>query len=191
MQVCQRWYSCRKHCWNILTGNSRTASLVALTTSDDWNLLSSFERERNRMVRDQVSTEGEAKWLPVALPVSLASLQPKASSPYTCFNMLNVSLGDLPSFWQNLMSARCSNCHNFDFRHSHLTAVHRKGSSSAYTVCTQLPLAVMRNELTGHHIVSQPAAVHSNDALRPVHELIVYGSISTSISLVHVRLLQL
>jgi hypothetical protein len=25
MQVCQRWYSCRKHCRNILAGNSRTA----------------------------------------------------------------------------------------------------------------------------------------------------------------------
>jgi hypothetical protein len=45
---------------------------------------------------------------------------------------------------------------NRDFRHSHLTAVHNRDRSSAYTVRTQLPLAVMRDELTGHHIVPQP-----------------------------------
>jgi hypothetical protein len=70
--------------------------------------------------------------------------------------MVNVSLRDLPSFGQNLMFARCSNCDIFDFRHSHLTAVHNRGRSSAYTVCTQLPLAVTRDELTGHHILPQP-----------------------------------
>jgi hypothetical protein len=65
-------------------------------------------------------------------------------------------LGDLPSFWQNLKFARCSNCNIFDFRHSNLIAVQNRGHSSAYTVCTQVPFAVTRDELTGHHIVVQP-----------------------------------
>jgi hypothetical protein len=84
------------------------------------------------------------------------STVPKASLLYTCFIMLNVSLVDLPSFWQNLTFAHCSNCHIFNFCHLHLTAVHNRGCSSTCTVCTQLPLAVMRDELTGHHIVPQP-----------------------------------
>jgi hypothetical protein len=83
--------------------------------------------------------------------------------------MLNASLGDFPSFWQNLMFAR-SNCDIFDFRHWHLTAVHNRGRSSACTVCKQLPLAVTRDQLTRQHIVPQP--IH----LRPVHELIDCGS---------------
>jgi hypothetical protein len=36
----------------------------------------------------------------------------------------------------------------------HLNAVHIRGHSSAYTVCTQLPLAVTKDELTASYRAS-------------------------------------
>ena len=60
MHTCQRWYSCWKHCWIMLAGGSHMASLVAVMTSlAKWiyahvEVLSCGERDKNRMVRDQV-----------------------------------------------------------------------------------------------------------------------------------------
>jgi hypothetical protein len=119
MQVCQRWYNCWKDCWKIFAGRSYTASLVEATISSaDRNRLPrsfSFKqgKERTRMVRDQVSMDSVAKRWPVVLAAPLGqakplchlntALRPKAS-PYACLIMWNVSLADLPNFWQNLTS---------------------------------------------------------------------------------------
>ena len=54
MQMCQRWYSCRKHRWNILAGGSRTGSLVVvMTSSTECNLpprRSAFMREKETKI---------------------------------------------------------------------------------------------------------------------------------------------
>ena len=81
MHVCQRWYSCRKHRLNMLA-----ASPVRLLLWQSWSFRlneiyphvgvpSLVEWNKNHMVRDQVSTEGVAKWWPVSLQVPLGQGQ--------------------------------------------------------------------------------------------------------------------
>ena len=81
------------------------------------------------------------------------TLRPKASLPYTCFIIWNVSLAVLPNFWENLTFACCSNC---IFRLLWLTLnflSQQRPCSSACTICMQLSLAGMREDLTYHHPV--------------------------------------
>jgi hypothetical protein len=67
--------------------------------------------------------------------------------------MWNVSLADLPDFWQNLTFSRCSNCDILDFRCSQTTTLQNSDFLSEYTACMQLLLAGMRAERTRHHLV--------------------------------------
>jgi hypothetical protein len=68
--------------------------------------------------------------------------------------MWNVSLADLPNFWQNMTFSRCSNCDILDFRRSQTTTLHNSGFLSEYTARTHLLLAGTRAESTRHHLVA-------------------------------------
>jgi hypothetical protein len=48
---------------------------------------------------------------------------PKASSPYYCLIIWNISLADLPYFRQNLTFAHCSNCDILNLRRSQTTTI--------------------------------------------------------------------
>jgi hypothetical protein len=58
----------------------------------------------------------------------------------------NVSLVDMPNFWQNLMFSHCSNCNILDFHRSQTTTLHN-------TARTQLLLGETREERTRHHLM--------------------------------------
>jgi hypothetical protein len=68
--------------------------------------------------------------------------------------MWNVSLADLPNFWQNLTFSRCPNCDILDFRRLQTTALQNSDFLSEYTARTQLLLAGTRAERTRHHLVA-------------------------------------
>jgi hypothetical protein len=73
-------------------------------------------------------------------------LWPKASLPYACLIIWNVSLVDLPNFWKNLKFPRCSNCYILDFHRSLTTTLHNSDFPSEYTAHKQLLVAGMREE---------------------------------------------
>jgi hypothetical protein len=66
----------------------------------------------------------------------------------------NVSLADLPNFWQNLMLSHCSNSDILNFCCSQTSTLHNSDFLSEYTACMQLLLAGMREERTWHHLVA-------------------------------------
>jgi hypothetical protein len=111
-----------------------------------------------RVTRTNVATSWILSWILAVLgqqyayhlpnclsPVqNVCALRPKASSPYACLIIWNVSLADLPNLWQNLTSAHCSNCDILDFHSLQTTAHHNSNFLSEYTEHTQLLLAGMR-----------------------------------------------
>jgi len=69
------------------------------------------------------------------------ALRPRALSPYTYLIICNVYVADLPSFWQNLMFSRCSNCNILQVNRGAFNSFHNRDSTSIYTLCTHLSLA--------------------------------------------------
>jgi hypothetical protein len=82
------------------------------------------------------------------------ALWPKASLPYACLIISNVSLADLHNFWQNLTFSCCSKCDILSFRRSQTTTLHNSDFLSEYTAGTHLLLAGTREERTRHHLVA-------------------------------------
>jgi hypothetical protein len=68
--------------------------------------------------------------------------------------MWNVSLADLPNFWQNLKFSHCSNCDILNFRCSQTTTSQNSNFLTEYTACTQLRLVGTRAERTRHHLIA-------------------------------------
>jgi hypothetical protein len=66
----------------------------------------------------------------------------------------NVSLADLPNFWQNLKFSCCSNCDILDFHRLQTTTLQNSDCLSEYTARTQLLLVGTRAERTQHHLVA-------------------------------------
>jgi hypothetical protein len=79
------------------------------------------------------------------------ALWPKASLPYACLIICNISLADLPNFWQNLTFSHCSNWDILDFCRSQTTTLHNSDFLSAYTARMQLLLAGTKDERARHH----------------------------------------
>jgi hypothetical protein len=71
-----------------------------------------------------------------------------------CLIIWNVSLADLPNYWQNLTFVRCSNCDILDFRRSQTTKFHNSDFLSECTPRTQLLLAGATAERTRHYHVA-------------------------------------
>jgi hypothetical protein len=102
------------------------------------------------------------------------ALRPKASSQYACLIMWNVSLADLPNFWQNLLFSLCSNCDILDFpslaynypsQHWLFVWIHR----------THANCFILEREKNGQGIISWlhvSAVVNNSSTMRPIHEII-------------------
>jgi hypothetical protein len=178
----RRWPLCESANVGIAAGNTAERYLqdgpIWLPLWYQWSLrpteidahvafLSSGERKRNRMVRDQVSMDGVAKLWPVVLAAPLGQAKPLCHLNTALWpkavRLLDHAKGfatDLPNFWQNLTFSHFSNCDILDFRHSQTTTLHNSGFLSEYTARTQLLLPGTREERTLHHLVAP--RIHCN-----------------------------
>ena len=89
-----------------------TSLLAVILFSDNWNVLPcnlcyKRWRERNRMVRDQMSMEGVTEGQPVALSISLG--QAKIDVQGRCILAAPKLMILRQNFWQNFKLGHCSN----------------------------------------------------------------------------------
>ena len=108
-----------------------------------------MESETNCMVQDQVSMEDVAKQ-PVALPIRLGQAHTNV------LEHCHVATA-------NSCCAKTQNTDNKTFNRTSClsdaqtaTFPRNRHRSSAYSICMQLPLAEMREELTWYHPIMQP-----------------------------------
>jgi hypothetical protein len=100
------------------------------------------------------------------------ALQPKASSPYACFIIWNISLADLPNFWQNLMFSHCSNCDIPYFHHSQTPTLHNSDFLNTPLICNWFLLGREKNRGSTMSWLHISAVVCNSATMWPVHKII-------------------
>jgi hypothetical protein len=102
-----------------------------------------------------------------------AALWPKAFSLYTWLIIWNLSLADLPNFWQNLTFSHCPNCDILCFRRSQTPSPHNGDFLSEYTARTRKCFLLRRekNERCTISWLHVSVAVLNNAPMRPIREI--------------------